>query len=402
MYKMLKAPDVAIRKVRIFLFESIMRPLLKLFPRKHNERNILFNCSCALMAGHLSDIWRVLKVDPRLNIFLYDSFRNDVVSKDYDYIYKTLPMARVKRRWAYVRQWDLMITVDHSRKGLLDKTRCPILRARHGVASGKVVAGTTTTFGPKMYTDKNEIRYSKMFAVSHKNKSLAVGMNSEFNDIVKVVGDLRADKMLAMNSDRELIRQRLGFKAEEKVVFVLSTWGPDALFAKMGDVFLAEARKLIPNYRFVLSAHPHQYIPNSNGERVWGEYVRTQSQYGFDIREPQDDWMPFMVACDVIFTDQTSLAVHGALLKKPYVYSSICEKAITEGFLPWRLREISPKINDKATNLGACLNEALTAYPYEKLAKIAEDVNSYPGRAAERIREEIYEMLKLDLKEYNA
>jgi len=236
-----------------------------------------------------------------------------------------------------------------------------------------------------------------MFAISHANKSLAVQKNPLLEGVVEVVGDLKNDKMLSLNNQREKIRSGFGFNKTDKVVFVISTWGEDCLFEKMGDAFLGEAAKLFGSYKFILSAHPHQYSKQGNESRLWGEYLRGFSSKGFKIREPDEDWMPYVVAADVVITDQTSLAVHGVLIGKPYVYSCIEDSSMTPGYLPWRIREISPKLNIKATNLEEKLDEALTSYPYDSLRKIACDVNSYPGQAERRMTDVIYRMLGLEL-----
>jgi len=355
------------------------------------------------MADHIKDVWDILKDDQRLNFFLYDSFRTNDMPNAKTHIYNTLPFTRVSRMKVKVRHWDLLISPDHSRIHLLKKSDCPILRTRHGIASGKLITkkdsqflGSTTTFGKKMYDKNGEIRYTRMFAISEANRQLAISLDKANEDVVVAVGDLRDDKMLAIAENRDEIRQQMGFGPDDKVVFVLSTWGQHCLFETMGDAFFEQANNLKEKYSFILSAHPHLYRPKEDGSRIWGKYIRKYKDQGYMVREPQEDWMHYMVACDVILTDQTSLAVHGALLNKPYVYSHIKNEILSEGFLPWRLREISPKLNENATNLQECLIEALQQYPYDKLSKITKDVNSHPGKAKDRIRKEIYNLLNLN------
>lgn len=356
------------------------------------------------MADHVKDVWDILKEDSRLNFYLYDCFKKRDIVDAKSHIYKRLPFKRVTKNNLKARSWDLMISPDHSRLGLLNTSNCPILRTRHGVASGKLITrqesaylGSTTTFGEKMYDGSGKVRYTKMFAVSEANKQLAVDMDAKLEDVIVAVGDLRADKMLMLSENRTEIRKQMGIKPEDKVVFVISTWGEHCLFETMGEAFFEQTELHKSEFTFMLSAHPHLYRTKKEGKRVWGEYIDTFKNKGYIIRNPQDDWMPYMIACDVICTDQTSLAVHGALLNKPYVYSHIKDDVLSEGFLPWRLRKISPKLNKNATNLRDCLNEALQQYPKDKLAKIAKDVNSHPGEAAKRIRKEIYDLLKFDL-----
>ena len=113
------------------------------------------------------------------------------------------------------------------------------------------------------------------------------------------------------------------------------------------------------------------------------------------MREPEEDWMPYLVACDVLLTDYTSLALHGIILGRPAVYIPIPDDFLIEGALVWRFRELSPILKPDASNLKECLYQALNEYPTDKLRQLAEDVNSYPGQSTPRIIKELYDVLKL-------
>ena len=46
-------------------------------------------------------------------------------------------------------------------------------------------------------------------------------------------------------------------------------------------------------------------------------------------------------------------------------------------------------------SLRDALCKAKTVYPVEKLAELANSMNPYPGKAAERIRGEVYKLLQI-------
>jgi hypothetical protein len=96
------------------------------------------------------------------------------------------------------------------------------------------------------------------------------------------------DTLLVERTRREEYRERFGFRPGDTVVFVTSTWGPQILFQHMGDVFLAEARRLQDQFHFMLSAHPFEYRPSKPNRRNRGEYLRTQARNGFLVREPSE------------------------------------------------------------------------------------------------------------------
>jgi CDP-glycerol glycerophosphotransferase (TagB/SpsB family) len=208
--------------------------------------------------------------------------------------------------------------------------------------------------------------------------------------------------MLALTKHRDEYRRKWGFKPDEIVVFVMAGYSEDDcnLYYTVGDAVLAEAKKLLGEFRFILNVHPHEYRTKPPGQRVWGEYLRTQRQHGFVVREPHESWIPCMVACDVILTDQTSLALHGALLERPVVYAPVPDYLLEKGALVWRLREISPKIKPDASDLRDRLLEAIHNYPIEALRQLAQDINSYPGQSAERVLKEVYGLLGLPVPKH--
>jgi len=383
------------RLLRLLLW--LMSPLARLWPRRRSRRSVLFVCNSALMAEYLAEIWELLKDDKRLR-FRLALFNPGQDPHAGEYLRRTLPVGLVNTVWAYVRRWDLIVAADHAPRVLADRRRCPTLRVQHGIASGVRQTDTNWTFGRSALDfPGRRIRYTRLFVASEANRDHAIATNPGFRDVAAVVGNLHDDKMLALADRRDEIRRELGFTAEDTVVFVLSSWGPNCLFNTVGDAILAEARNLLDEFRFILNVHPNEYRPKPPGQRVWGEYLRTCREDGFTVREPDESWAPYMVACDVLLTDFTSLALRGALLEKPTVYVPVPDGILEKGSLVWRLRDISPQIQSDASDLRACLLKAIRQFslPLDKLREIARDVNSHPGRSRERCLDELYALLRL-------
>jgi len=234
-----------------------------------------------------------------------------------------------------------------------------------------------------------------VFVPSEAARELAESIDAAFRGVVAVVGSPGDDRMLAELGRRDEHRKRLGFQPNDIVVFVTSTWGPHSLFSRMGDVILERARELKDEFRFILSAHPADYRQTDAGGRVWGEYLREQKKYGFAVREPCEDWVPYMVACDIILADHTSLAIHGALLGRAMAYIPIPLEAAARDTIIQQLAEISPRVQEDGLNLREALLKARDDYPFDRLERLAVQMNSCPGRAADRIRNETWKLLGL-------
>jgi len=377
------------------LFRATVRPVANLRPRHPNRREILLACNNSITAQYLRDVWELLRDDKRLGFYFTMALPEDRAGVQAE-IRKLLAVQQVHPRWAHVRRWDLIIMADHAFSGLADMRRCPVVRIPHGICGGKLINAEQVDYryGSFAVDSNGRPRYTRIFESSELNRDRIVASNPAFKDVIAVVGSLTADKLSAQVQHRDRIRRQMGYKAEDIVVFVMSTWGANCLFQTMGDDILAEAAKLQKEFKFILSIHPHEYRPKLPGQRVWGEYLRTQRKHGFVVREPGENWMDCMAACDVMLSDATSLATYGALAGKPAVFVPMPDNFFEPGSFLRRLRRMSPILNNDG-DLRRCLLKAKYEYPFDKLQEMAGQINSYPGQSHERIRREIYQLIKL-------
>ena len=65
-----------------------------------------------------------------------------------------------------------------------------------------------------------------------------------------------------------------------------------------------------------------------------------------------------------------------------------------DGTLISRLAELAPQLNS-VDRLEATIQNARDGYPHEQLAELAADICACPGEAAQRIRREVYDCLRL-------
>lgn len=374
---------------------AIVRPVVALRPRDTARRRVLFVCSQELQARYLAEIWDILKVDSRLDCCLM-MLHIERLPGEFDQIRKLLPLQEIPGFWASAGHWDLIVMADHLLFDRAADERHRILRISHGFP-GKLVGGHLYAFGPRAYAPNGRVRYSRMFVPSQAVREWALQMDPAFDKIVAVVGSIGDDKMLAEVDRREEYRSQYGFKPDETVVFTTGTWGPHGFFQKLGDAFLDEARALQDQFRFILSAHPIDYRPQPPGHRALGQYISAQSKNGFIIREPSENWVPYMIASDILLTDHTSLALHGVLLGLPFVFSPVPDELVETGTVIRQIRDISHTLRPDASDLRQALRKARSSYPFDKLREIASQVNSFPHEATDRMREEIYEQLQLSL-----
>ena len=202
--------------------------------------------------------------------------------------------------------------------------------------------------------------------------------------------------MLEMEKKRDSIRKQMGYSEGEQVIFVIATWGPDAMFNTVGDELIEKIKACAGKYKFVLSVHPHEYRPRKDGKKSWGVRLRNVQNDFMRVREPSEDWAAIMIASDLILTDSTSLALQGVMLKKPFVYVRFPRDKVVKDSFVARLRDISPQLDEKADNFAQIIEATLKQYPFDKLDLIAKDINSCPNQSRQIMTENIYQMLQLE------
>jgi len=386
-------PGEILRKAPWLVLTGALRTVFAAIPRRRSERWVLIVCGGGHLADHLADFRRLFADDPRLRFRLLVP-RQQRQPGSAARTRAALPLPEVSLLWASVFRWDLAVVADHHEPAVPKPHRCPVIRIQHGLP-GKRVDGSVYAFGPGAFDHRGRLRYTKVLVSSDAVKRLAVECDPAFERAVEVVGNLGDDRLLAEVPNRARHRERLGFTPTDRVVLVFSTWGPNGLFHRFGDAILAQAESLRDEFRFILSAHRLDHAPGAPGERNWGEQVAAQASRGFWVRDPDEDWVPFLVACDVVLSDHTSVTTHAALIGRPVVHVPAAAGVLEPGSPVWQLHEVTPAIRPDAADLGEALRAALRDGPPPGLRDLAAQLNSHPGEAAERIREVTYDLLRL-------
>jgi hypothetical protein len=351
------------------------------------------------MADYLKLILEILSDDDRLD-FRVLLPRKEERPGAIAHIQRKLLVEKVHLWLAYVMKWDLIIAVNHAMINLVDCRLCPTIYISHGIETGKrVLNDEPYTFGRTALSHSGRVRYSRLCTSSYSNQARGLKQNPILRGTVAVTGILRFDKVLTLRDHRETIRQTLGFQENETVVQVVSTHGEHCLFRTMGDAILKQALELQGEFRFIFVLHPNEHRNRTDGKRNWGQYLQEQCQkHGIIFLAPDEAFEPSLVACDVMLTDHTSLALYGAMLRKPLVFVPIPEDALERDGLIWRLMEMSLVIKQDSSDLRDCLLKAMHRPPSDMLADLCKEINSYPGEARDRVQKEIYDLLGITPK----
>lgn len=382
--------QVALRRMA----KRALRALHGLAPRRGDRRTILLLCQNGLMADYLGPVYELLRDDERLRFFV--TYPRDArIAHEWEKIERCLPVECLRLGVAECRRFDLIVTADHGYEGLATRRNCPVLYTGHGM-TGKVVEGEGGDYGygPRAKLADGSPRYSAMLEASEKNRARVAARDPLLASALRVVGSLQDDALLTQVGQRTALRESLGYSSDERVVLVQSTWGPHCLFRTVGEALLTEIASN-PSTRFVLSLHPHEYRPNTDGTPSWGQRLQALRMPNVDVRAPGQDWIPTLIAADFVLTDHTSLAIYAALAQKPTIWVPVPQGLVAEGTALARLRAIAPTWEPKQA-LEDALTRCARDYPHDEFEELAREINSCPGEAAGRVRGVVYELLGLD------
>ncbi len=294
---------------------------------------------------------------------------------------------------ARLRDWDLALTADHHHQHL--HPAIPLVYTGHGTTASKIVDGRIYQYSPTfILREDGEPRYARFFVASETARDTATRECPQLAGRIEIVGDVQGDQLLTRSEQRGEIRHRLGLKPEDKVVLIMSTWGPASLMESMGPAIIEAAKPLAGDYRFLFSTHPNHWRGDSPAARQWREEMIPAIQRFASIITPEDDSLDALVAADMAISDHTSLASTYAMLGKPLAMIPIAEGKVAPGTVAARLHEAVPHLSD-AGALAALLLNLPAQHQGEEIARILSTLNSKPGLATRNIAEVVRQMLAL-------
>jgi hypothetical protein len=241
-------------------------------------------------------------------------------------------------------------------------------------------------------------RYACRFVASDELRDQALAACPQLEGTIKVVGDLQTDRLLARCAQRDAIRSRMGFEQQDRVALILSSWGPDSVLEQMGEQLVekivSQGDHAQGGFRFIFSTHPNHWRGAHSEKHPLGEYLMQHLPDHVYVVQPDEDTLDAIVAADVALTDHGSMATNIAMLGKPLGVVAVNPKTLAPGSISEQFQQLLPRFQ-----VGDSLSQFLEALPdqcpIEEMKSIVEKFVSYPGEAKQRIRTEIYKLLKL-------
>jgi len=350
-----------------------------------------------LMASYVQDVYGLLAEDPRLRFYsTVPPFDDQSIDEQERTAAQLAGKPVLFNQAVWWRWWDLVLTADHYQVQTLHRD-VPIVLVNHAIAGSKTFGGRFYRFDHQhMLREDGTPCYTRIFEASTYGVDCGESFCPSLKGRVAAVGDLRADRIRSKMAKRDAIRQQLGFKPSDRVVMIISTWQHLSLMARMGRQIIEQAKAMMQQgpYQFILSIHPNLWQAGGSTQDPVDDYLLAQRRHGLVVIEPGQDWTDHMVASDVAVTDQSSMSVMFAMTQRPMVFIAMDKGTVRDGSPVWQLQQICPTLASPQ-QLHEKVEQAFAKFSTKVMRQVTKRLCAYPGQAADRIRHELYGVLRL-------
>ena len=357
--------------------------------RSRSSRPVLLVAETPMMLDHALEAWELIASDRTLrgHLTMPRRFADVAVRAAGEH-------HLVLHRWPWLtrlRWWALVVTANHISPY---PRNVPTVRLQHGMDGvGKVLHGQGFTYGAaRVLRHDGAPAYTRILESSEHVREHIVARLPQLAGSIVAVGNLTADRVLELDAERDALRSRM--IGEGPVVAMLSTFGTHSLLETMGSDLLAEVVRLqrAHRYRFVMCTHPNLWSRQRKLAEPWDEQLLALEHHGIAVARPGADWRPYLAAADVAVSDHTSVCIPYALLGRPLITAQVPDGVLLDESTVQLLHRTTPTLT-VPDELETALTHALAAGLSDESRVAASRAVSFPGEAAERIRQALLEVV---------
>jgi hypothetical protein len=341
---------------------------------KKRKKDIVLYCASPTMEEHIYDYYLQIKDEKMYNVYLYyptKPFKDHKSSSFYKKITKT-DVEIVNRLKYYFYPWDLVVSADLG-VPFFSKREVPLLYINHGLHIVSHDHGKTLyAYGVQSKNKQGQPKFSIMLEPNKRISKYMIDHEKSFEDIIKWSGSKFAEDIIKAAANYYNYRHQLGVSEDTTLVCIFGTWGESSLFHVLGEGIFDYAQLLkTKGYQFIFSIHPNEYEVYDLQIKPMGLLVEAQREKGFIIRSPSEDWLPYLIASDVIICDYSSMYEIALIAEKKLILCDFPEDKVWEQSIAIYAKKYLPLIR-KAEEMGMVLDQVKNSV--EK--KIALDFKS--------------------------
>jgi len=299
-----------------------------------------------------------------------------------------LPWEQAKRE-----RYDLVLTASHRE---IEQVRGNVMILSHGVGNAKSrrysrkaggATRGTTGLDREVLTYRGRVIPAALMLSHDKELALLRKRCPEALGAAVVAGDICLDRMVASRRYREGYRKALGVAADECLVTISSTWGPESTFGQHLELY---QRLSAQGCRVVAQLHPN--IMAVHGDAAVRGWLSDSIRAGLRVLPPERGWQAAVIASDVVIGDHGSCTMYAAASGTPTVMATE-PPALWPGSPADVLVRNTPRL-DHGQELWPQLRKVMAEHDGPD-AELADAITARPGQAAAITRSTMYRLLGL-------
>lgn len=376
----------------INFYQYLVRKISQKFTKK---RKILLYCGSPTMEDHLLEYYNNFIGADSIQFWLY--YPNSIYPSEFINKFKNQPIKYIHSKFQlYINNYDLIVNPDLYSTLTFNGKSIPMMYINHGLHMVSYDNGETLyAYDKGCKNEKNIPIFSTMFEPNKRIRNIVIKQDTTLSKIVKYTGYKFADDILRESKNKELYRENLGIDKDITVVFVLGTWNKESLFHMLGDDLFRYAQKLKEKkYQFIFSIHPKEYSKYAEDIDPKGKLVEQQREKGFIVRSPKEDWLPYMMASDIIFCDYSSMAEIAMIADKKIIFSDFPQNKVWKYSTISQAKRILPTISH-LDELEDVLDSVKNSPLSPEIGKFKAEIINEPGKYKKTIIEETLKLLNL-------
>jgi len=378
------------------LWWAINPPARDASGRRTERRRVLLVYYNKLTARYVRHVAKILEHDPRVELVVTRAPLVDRESKVEDFDgHQSMNIPHLPFVQALANWWDLVVFADHYPAAMFHPD-IPKIFVTHGIFAGRRFGDVNYVYGRRAVNASRSPVFTKMFAAGQLERQCVRDLNPALLERVAVTGDMLADELIRRQGSRPQIREQLKMQPDEKVVLLMSSWGPDSFIQKHGHRFLQEAEELSKKFRLVLSIHPNNWTRKIESDGSWLTALQRCEELGVTLVSGID-WQDHVIAADLFVTDFTSLGLYASLMDRPMVMAPFEEDQFTPKSPMLALSKLVTSCGDMSL-LGTAIDDAFNEETMAswRRRQFADSLVSHQGSSATRVAEETYRVLDLE------
>lgn len=326
--------------------------------KKAKKRTILLFCQSQTMEEHLLNFAEQLTDCPEYALYLCfgEDYPDGRKQSKADTLFKDTDIPVIEETWRlYTMKWSLIVCPNMDYPFWLKRGTIPVLYIGHGSGGISYDGGETSYDYSSASLDEKGRPLFDMMLEPNKETAKMMKQDPVYGPVIRSNGYRFAYKFKEAAAKKEEYRRTLGIPAGKKVVSVWGSWNKESLFHVLGTELFDVCQELKKqDYEFILSIHPREYQKYDETIEPLGELVEKKREEGFFVRSPGKDWLPYMMASDIILVDYSAMLSLAVLAGRKVILSDFPDGRIWKKSMYYEIKQIFPVIR-KARELPEAL-----------------------------------------------